>query len=383
MFTLPITELCFSKPCFSSHNLGVGCIKHGRIAAILLALVGFMQHKCPVLVTPFLLAGDFQSCQQLLECFLKHGFQLAPECKFLGTHLLKAFLTDAPCKVGSIFLGGITLELLTLLACLGMSLCHVRIVGGVAVLALCLMLLALLLAQSVHLGIVHSLCHAVNGVPYLVFRHAVEFIKGVVQFLLIGEQHAQSVMAYNLMDKRVLNVCHVCVVRHNNGHLTSQRIEAAFHPTLACAWQCGHFLVRADNAHRRVEAFCQLVHSLGHGILHSLLGFAYPLASHLRIDTCNVLIADEWYVSLSAGDNIAALPILLIECAAFFGCQFLAVQLKAVAHLLQLPAHLRHKAVVVAMGIQRLTLARVLLPILVYHLRLFLACEHLVYLAPA
>ena len=190
-------------------------------------------------------------------------------------------------------------------------------------------------------------------------------------------------MAYNLMDKRVLNVCHVCVVWHNDGHLTSQRIETALHPALACARQCGHFLVRAYDAYRCVEAFCQLVHSLGHGILHCLLGFAYPLASHLGIDACNVLVADKWYVSLSAGDNIAALPILLIECATFFGCEFLAVQLKAVAHLLQLPAHLRHKAVVVAVALQSLTLVGMLLPILVNHLCLFFACEHLVYLAPA
>ena len=244
------------------------------------------------------------------------------------------------------------------------------------------MFLALFLAQSVNLGIIHSLCHAVNGLLNASVRHAVEFIKGIVQFLLFGEQHTQSVMPHNLMDKRVLHICHVRVVRHNNGHLTSHGVKAAFHSALSCAWQCSHFLVRADNAHRRVEAFCQLVHSRGHCILHSLLGFTNPLASHLRIDACNVLVAYEWYVSLPAGNDIAVLQILLIECAAFFGCQFLAVQLKAVAHLLQLPAHLWHKAVVVSVGLQRLTLAGVLLPILVYHLRLFLACEHLVYLAP-
>ena len=173
MLTLAITELYFSKPCFSSHNLGVGCIEHGRIAAVLLALVGFMQYKCPFLITPFLLARDFQSCQQLLECFLKHGFQLAPKRKFFGTHLLKAFLTDASCKVCSIFLGGIALELLTLLACLGMGFRHVCIVGGVAVLTIRLMLLALFLAQSVHLGIIHSLCHAVYGLLNACVRHAV------------------------------------------------------------------------------------------------------------------------------------------------------------------------------------------------------------------
>ena len=380
---MSITELRLTKPCLSPHYLGICCVKHIGLASVLLALVCFVQDKRPFLITPFLLARDFQSVKQLLKGFLEHGLQLAPERKFLGTHFLKAFLTDAPCKVCSVFLRGITFELLALLACLGMSLCHVRIVGGVAVLAIGLMLLALLLAESVHLGIVHLLRHAVNAVPYLVFRHAVEFIERIVQFLLFGEQHTQSVMPHNLMDKRVLHICHVCVVRHNNGYFTRHGVKAAFHPALSCARQCGHFLVRADNAHRCMEPFCQLVHSYRHCIVHGLLGFAHPLAGHLGVDSCNVLIGNEWGVSLASGDNIAVLHILSVECKALFGSEFLAVQLKAVAHLLQLPAHLRNKTVVVAVALQCLTLARVLLPILVNEFGFFLAREHLVYLAPA
>ena len=314
---------------------------------------------------------------------MEHGLQLAPERKFLGTHLLKAFLTDASCKVGSVLLRGITLELLALLACLGMCLCHVRIVGGVAVLALGLMLLAFLLAESVHLGIIHLLRHTVNGIPYLVFRHVVEFIKSIVQFLLFGEQHTQSVMPHNLMDKRVLHICHVGIVRHNDGNFTSQRIKAAFHSALACTRQCGHLLVRADNAHRCMEPLCQLVHTLGHRIVHRLLGFAHPLARHLGIDACNVLVGHEWCVSLASGDNITVLHILPVKCKAFFGSEFFTVQLKAVAHLLQLSAHLRHKAVVVAVALQCLTLAGVFLPIFVNEFGFLLAREHLVYLAPA
>ena len=171
--TFTIAELRLTKPCFSSHYLGVGCIEHIELASVLLAFVGFVQDKRPFLITPFLLARDFQSVKQLLKGFLEHGFQLAPECKFLSTHLLKAFFTDASCKVGSVLLRGITLELLALLACLDMGLCHVRIIGGIAVLALGFMFLAFLLAESVHLGIVHLLRNAVNAVSYLVFRHAV------------------------------------------------------------------------------------------------------------------------------------------------------------------------------------------------------------------
>ena len=233
-FMLTITELRLSKPCLSPHHLGIGCIKHIGLASVFLAFVGFVQDKRPFLIAPFLLARDFQTLQQFLQYFLEHGLQLAPERKFLGTHLLKAFLTDASCKVCSVLLRSITLELLAFLACLGMSLCHVRIVGGVAVLALGLMLLAFLLAESVHLCIVHFLCRAVNGVPYLVFRHAVEFIKGIVQFLLFGEQHTQSVMPNYLMDKRVLNICHVGIVRHNDGYFSRHRVKAAFHSALAC-----------------------------------------------------------------------------------------------------------------------------------------------------
>ena len=252
---LAITELRLSEPCLSPHHLGVGCVEHGWIAAVLLALVGFVQHKCPFLIAPFLLAGDLQSVQQLLQGFLKHGFQLAPERQFLGTHLLEATLADASGKVCTVFLGGVTSELLAFLACLQMGFCHVCIIRGVAVLALRLMLLAFLLAQSVHLRIVHLLCHAVNGLLNAGVRHTVEFVKGIVELLLFGEQYAQSVMTHNLMHKRVFHVCQVRVVRHDDGHLARQRVEAALHPALACAWQCGHFSVSADNAHWCVEAF--------------------------------------------------------------------------------------------------------------------------------
>ena len=100
-----------------------------------------------------------------------------------------------------------------------------------------------------------------------------------------------------------------------------------------------------------MQTFGQLGHSLAHCTFHCFLRFAYPLASHLSIDTCYVFVADEWSVSLASGDNIAALPILLVECKTLLRCQLLAVKFKAVPHLLQLSAHLWHKAVVVTVGL--------------------------------
>ena len=132
-----------------------------------------------------------------------------------------------------------------------------------------------------------------------------------------------------------------------------------------------------------MQTFGQFGHSLAHRTFHCFLRFAYPLAGHLSIDTCYVFVADEWSVSLASGDNIAALPVLLVECKTLLRCQLLAVKFKAVTHLLQLSAHLWYKAVVVTVGLQLLTLSRMLLPVLVNELSFLLTGEHLVYLAPA
>ncbi len=95
------------------------------------------------------------------------------------------------------------------------------------------MLLAFLLSYAVHLGIVHLLRHAVNGAAYLVLRHTVEFIKGIVKLSLTREQYAQAIVTHNLMHKRILYVCHVGIVGNNNSHLASHRIEATLHSALA------------------------------------------------------------------------------------------------------------------------------------------------------
>ena len=118
----------FSKPGFSTHLLGVCHIEYGRPSAVALTLKRFMQHKRPFLIAPLTLAAYLQAVQQPLQRLLKHRFQSPPERLLRRTHLLKTTLTDTSGKVGSILLGGITLELLTLLACLRMSLRHICIV---------------------------------------------------------------------------------------------------------------------------------------------------------------------------------------------------------------------------------------------------------------
>ena len=100
-----------------------------------------------------------------------------------------------------------------------------------------------------------------------------------------------------------------------------------------------------------MQTFGQLGHSLAHRTFHCFLRFAYPLAGHLRIDACYVFVADEWRVSFASGNNIAALPVLFVECKTLLRCQLLAVKFKAVPHLLQLSAHLWYKAVVVTVGL--------------------------------
>ncbi len=129
LFNLTITELRLSIPGFSTHHLGVCHIEYGRSsAAPALALKRFVQHKRPFLIAPLTLAAYLQAAQQPLQRLLKHGFQSPPERLLRRTHLLKTTLTDTSGKVGSIFLCGITLELLTLLSGFGMCCCHVCIV---------------------------------------------------------------------------------------------------------------------------------------------------------------------------------------------------------------------------------------------------------------
>ncbi len=120
------------------------------------------------------------------------------------------------------------------------------------------MLLAFLLTYAVHLGIVHLLRHAVNGAAYLVLRHTVEFIKGIVQLLLCREEHTQSVMPHNLVQHRILHVRHIRIIGHYNRHLVRTSIIAAFHTALPRTRQRSYLFLSPYNTHRRMQPLAKL-----------------------------------------------------------------------------------------------------------------------------
>ncbi len=153
---------------------------------------------------------------------MQHRLQSSPKRLVLRAHLLEATLADTSCKVCGIFLRGIAPQLLVVCA---------------------------------RVGFMHLLRRAVDSLADTVVRDTVELVKGIVEFLLLGEQNAQSVVPYDLMDKRVLHVCHINVVRNNDGHLACPCVVVTLHPALACAWQCGYFLFCRDNAHWRMQPF--------------------------------------------------------------------------------------------------------------------------------
>ena len=141
-------------------------------------------------------------------------------------------------------------------------------------------------------------------------------------------------MPHNLMDKRVLHICHVDIVRHTDCYFDSQRIKAA---SSSCAGCTGNAATSSSvRISRKVygAALPTQFTRFCHRIVHGLLPAPPIFVGHLGVDACNVIVGHEWGVSLASGDNIAVLHILLLSSARLSsGVSPLPSNPKVVAHL--------------------------------------------------